>query len=133
MRIIVTGSRDFDNATMVFTILWRQLDACVINRERLTIVHGGCLSGADAIAEDWYSAVMCGRSVASAHLVKPEVHRADWTRYGLGAGPIRNEKMARKGADLCIGFLKTGAKNKGTNDMLNAARRHGIPDLTRES
>lgn len=127
MRIIVTGSRDYDNPTRVFTALWRRLDECVIGRHRLRLVHGGCKSGADVIATDWYSAVMCGRSVASAHLAIPEVHPADWTRYGLGAGPVRNETMARAGADLCIGFLKTGAKNKGTTGMLDAARRYGIP------
>lgn len=127
MRIIVTGSRDYDNPTAVFAALWRHMDTCVTGRDRLRIVHGGCKTGADVFATDWYSAVMCGRSVASAHLLMPEVHPADWTQYGLKAGPIRNESMARAGADLCIGFLKTGAKNKGTAGMLDLARKYRIP------
>jgi hypothetical protein len=130
VRIIVTGSREWENGGVVYAVLWRHLDECVNSRDRLRIVHGGCDTGADAIASDWYATVRMGRSLASAHLLTPEVHRANWTRYGLAAGPIRNETMARAGADLCVGFLKNGAKNKGTEGMLDLARQYGIPTVT---
>jgi hypothetical protein len=41
------------------------------------------------------------------------------------AGPRRNEKMARRGADLCLAF--PNGSSAGTDDMIRRAQRHGIP------
>lgn len=43
---------------------------------------------------------------------------ADWKRYGLGAGPIRNQQMLDEGKpDLIIAFPMQ--ISKGTRDMIN--------------
>lgn len=58
-----------------------------------------------------------------------EPHAADWAVHGRGAGPIRNEWMARLGADLCVAWWN--GVSTGTDDMVRRARAHGIPTEVR--
>lgn len=53
---------------------------------------------------------------------------ADWTALGKAAGPIRNQAMVDKGADLCIGIVTT-IESVGTRDCLQRAHLAGIPTL----
>ena len=56
-------------------------------------------------------------------LVEP--HPADWDGPdGKRAGFVRNEEMARLGADLCIAFWD--GRSSGTADMMRRAEQHGI-------
>jgi len=57
--------------------------------------------------------------------MEAEPHPADWERHGRAAGPIRNQEMADAGADLCIAFPY--GIGKGTYDMIERARKAGIP------
>ena len=45
---------------------------------------------------------------------------------GKAAGPIRNEHMAKLGADLAIGF-RTAGESRGTDGMAALCKRYGIP------
>lgn len=64
-------------------------------------------------------------------LVEP--HPAEWDRYGKPgsrknpAGLIRNEEMAKLGADLCIAFLRLDVASSGTRHMIDRAKSYGIP------
>lgn len=53
---------------------------------------------------------------------------APWNELGNAAGPIRNQAMVDKGADLCIGIVTT-IESVGTRDCLERARLAGIPTL----
>jgi hypothetical protein len=107
MRVIVTGSRDFDDGKAVFAELSR------IHAEHgITLLVHGSARGADTLAAEW----------AAAHSIAQEVFRPDWARYGRGAGPARNGDMVRAGADLVVAF----DGGRGTTDMCRQAERAGI-------
>lgn len=110
VRIIVTGGRDYADQNAVartLQALWNPLQP-----GKPTLVHGGA-PGADQIAHQY----------ARAHGWEVEVHYANWELHGRGAGPIRNQKMANAGGDLCIAF----PGGRGTADMVRRAEEAGIP------
>ena len=80
MRMLVTGSRDWADARLVRRAM---LDYAV-DDDPITVVHGDCPSGADAIAD----AVALGLSW------KTERHPADWRTYGKGAGFRDSRQLA---------------------------------------
>jgi hypothetical protein len=117
-RILVTGSRDWDDVGL----LTRELKAAIGEAASLgrpaVIVHGDCETGADAMAD---------RLARSAGLT-PEAHPADWegpcrasckpghrrrcrdgTDYCPAAGPFRNAEMVAAGADAALAFIKNGS------------------------
>ena len=111
MRILITGSRDWDDDAAI----WEAL-ALTDAREWHTLVSGACPTGADRIAEH----------VAETFRWTVERHPADWSR-GRGAGPERNAHMVSLGADLCLAFIKNNSRGaSGTADMAEAA---GIPTV----
>lgn len=117
MRLIVCGSRDFDDAKLLAHVLdniWQNA-----NFPALTVVHGGA-RGADSLAGEW------ARSSLTTHVgkVAEEVHMAEWDKRGNAAGPFRNRAMAASGADLCLAFWD--GKSRGTADMLGAATQYNI-------
>ena len=88
-----------------------------------TIVHGDC-DGADRIAD------FLGKR--QGHLVIPV--SADWDKYGLKAGPIRNKRMLKEHkVDLVVAFHDDLSKSTGTADMLEQAKKGGIPTKVHES
>lgn len=109
MRVIVCGSRTWSNERQIAERL-RNLPADSV------LVHGACPRGADFIAAQVWDAL--GRH--------DEPNPADWKRFGRIAGPLRNETMACKGADLCIAFRAAG-KSNGTDHMIKLAKQVGIP------
>lgn len=119
MRILVTGGRDYDDQITVGRALQA---ACLDLIDHLppwddgsrppTVVHGGA-RGLDTTAATL--AAEAGWNV--------EAHPADWDAHGRAAGPIRNQKMADLGADLCIAF----PGGRGTADMVRRAEKAGIP------
>lgn len=132
MRVIVTGSRDWEGRAAEFEIhrvlqrlesLADTLGSKLTNRlsgfvdspgPRLTIVHGGCPRGADAIVDRW----------ARRRDYEPEIHAPDW-KMGKSAGIFRNTYMVDLGADMCIGFIRN--TSPGTLDCLYKASAAGIP------
>lgn len=120
MRILVTGSRAWDDHTAV----WAALDAAVDGQREVTVVHGACPRGADAWAAQWceeFAAYYDNLGIA----VSEERHPADWQGYGKRAGFIRNAEMAAAGADLCLAFIKDGSA--GAAHCAVQADNAGIP------
>src|SRR3954471_22010862 len=111
-RILVTGSRHWENRTLVRNVLsatrWAYCTSGMV------VVHGACPTGADHIADEW--AIENGITV--------ERFPADWTRLGRAAGPIRNETMVQTHPDLVLAFLTPDSR--GTADCVRRADREGL-------
>lgn len=116
MRVIVTGSRDWNPGRAVYDAL----NALYMEKhDLLTVVHGGCPTGADYYAHMWMDPAAAGGDIAE------EVFPADWEKHGKRAGPLRNAEMVKAGADLVLAFPLPGGK--GTQHMIRIAREAGIP------
>lgn len=114
-RLLVTGSRDWDDVQtleMELTVGWINVGG----GDDVTLVSGNCPTGADKMAEEFWERSQYGPI---------ERHPADWDKLGKKAGFVRNDEMAKLGADLCVAFLKNNSK--GTKMMVGLAERAGIP------
>lgn len=112
-RILVTGSRDWDDADVVCKALGDAVLDVPIDHE-IVIVHGACPRGADKIAHDW--------AVRHGYII--EAHAALWSQWGPGAGPRRNAEMVSAGADVCLAFVKD--ESRGAVHTATLAARAGI-------
>lgn len=112
MRVLVTGSRNWTNEAAVYSALTE----LIRTSNRITVVHGACPTGADAIAHHWATSVPGATA---------EPHPAEWDRHGKAAGPIRNQQMVDLGADVCLAFLL--GESRGTRDCMRRAEAAGIP------
>ena len=110
LRVIVTGSRLLKDRLRIKKVLKKLPPGS-------TVVHGGCSTGADFIAD----------SIARELGLNVEVHKANWKR-GPRAGPERNLLMAQLGADFCLAFPVDPTESPciGTRDMVRKADAHGI-------
>lgn len=96
-RVLVTGSRDWDDRDTIYKALYAFDDA-----PHVTLVHGDC-RGADRIAAEF--AEQMGWTV--------EPHPAKWELFGNQAGYIRNDEMVKLGANICLAFNKNMSKGAG--------------------
>lgn len=111
MRVIVTGSRKWADRQAVYD----ELNALFQERGPFQLIHGGCSTGADAMAHDWVE--LASRIVH----VDEKVFKANWER-GRQAGPERNARMIEAGADLVLAFpLPEGTGTQGTIALARAA------------
>lgn len=111
-RILLTGSRDWRNDSLINVVLAEALSQF----PGATLVHGACPSGADATADlIWHFCF--GAPV--------ERHPADWEKLGKRAGFVRNAEMVELGADVCLAFIRNGSK--GATHTADLAEKAGIP------
>lgn len=103
MRVIIAGSRKVKD----YDFVARQIKDSGF--EITTILAGGC-KGVDELAVRY----------AEENNIPYEPFNADWKKYGVHAGPIRNEEMARH-ADALIAIPYKDSK--GTNNMINIAKK----------
>lgn len=113
MRILITGSRDWDDEQLIEDALefWSEL----ATGQQTTLISGACPTGADAIAEKL--AERWGWTI--------ERHPADWSTHGKRAGYLRNKEMVDSKPDLCVGFVKNNSR--GATMTLRLAEEAGIP------
>ena len=108
-KIVVAGSRGFNNYETA-----KEFIITCLEKENLTepisFLSGGC-RGSDLLGDRY----------AKEYGYPVEVYPAEWNRYGRGAGPIRNERMAEE-ADIIICFWD--GNSKGTGTLLEYARRY---------
>jgi YspA, cpYpsA-related SLOG family len=114
VRVLVTGSRTWEDETLIIKVLGEAW-AVTPPGEEFVIVHGDCPRGADAVAD--YVARAMGWEV--------EPHPADWDRFGKAAGPLRNIEMVKAGADVCLAFIRDGSR--GASHCARTAQAAGIP------
>lgn len=113
-RLLICGDRNWTDKRSIEAII----RATHAEHEDLVIIEGEA-RGADSIARD--TAIGMGIPV--------EPYAADWQKFGRAAGPIRNQQMLETQPDMVIGFHNDLENSKGTKDMLNRAKKEGIPVL----
>lgn len=117
-RVLVTGSRavgrGYDEVGMALLAVLSNNDG-----KQFTVVHGGCPTGVDAHADD----------IARTLNLMLEVHPANWGVFGRAAGPVRNQEMVDKGADMCLAFPWRDSY-RGTADCMRRAALAGITVYT---
>lgn len=99
-RILITGSRDWQDRAAVDDILTATAAANAFTETPTVIVHGGCPTGADAMADDW-----ARWHAARNPLIEFERHRAETFGPWPQCGPIRNRHMVGLGADITLAFI----------------------------
>jgi hypothetical protein len=127
-RIIVTGSRDWDDPDAIRERLYLAAVRSGRCEGGIVVVHGAG-GRADAAAKAWVDEVK--RNTVYDTKVEEEPHPAAWAvppRKGDPAGPRRNEEMAALGADECLAFpIGDRRTSPGTWNCIEACCRHGIP------
>lgn len=112
MRILITGSRNHTDVQLIREAI--QTHTMGLEPENVTIVSGGCPTGADRIAERY--ARLQGFTL--------EIHPAEWAKHGRAAGPIRNQQMVDAGADVVLAFPL--GESRGTKGCIRAAKVAGL-------
>lgn len=111
MTILVCGNRTLPDDAI--GVMRRRL-AHLPDGSQVRLVHGGC-RGADRLAH----------RLAQERGWLISEYPPDWKRYGLAAGPIRNQRMLDEGRpDKVWAFVER--LSGGTFDMVQRARRAGI-------
>ncbi len=107
MKVLVCGGRKYEDRKRVYDVLneWE-------NSQEITLLIEGGAPGADTLARDW--ARLNGVHVAEV--------KADWTSWGMKAGPMRNTAMLLLQPDFVIAF----PGGTGTADMVRKAKKAGI-------
>lgn len=115
---IVTGSRDWLDQDAVWGALEDRLAENQFSVRDFYVVHGGCPTGADAMAQAWVD-----------YKYDPHIigitYPADWDRLGRAAGPARNKLMISRGADVVLAFIRNNSS--GTSGCVRLAEKAGIP------
>ena len=109
-RVLVTGSRNWTNRTIVENALIEQAKLL----GPFVLVHGDA-RGADRIAAS------ITKSAGSEFQV--EAHPANWS-LGKAAGVLRNQEMVELGAVVCLAFPLP--ESRGTWDMVRRCEAAGI-------
>lgn len=108
MKVIIAGCRDFND----YKLLSSKCQNILKEVNDIEIVSGNC-NGADLLGERF--AKENGHNLI--------LFPAEWSVYGLSAGPRRNEEMAEY-ADALIAFWD--GKSTGTGDMIKRAEKHDL-------
>lgn len=109
MKVLICGDREWTNISMIR----RELEKLPKN----TLIIHGAARGADSIAD---------KVARELGFKKPIKYPADWTKYGKGAGPIRNREMLKEDPDLVLAFHNSIENSKGTKDMIEISKERGI-------
>ena len=113
MRVLICGGRDYQNQRKIYDYVGSLPKDAVV-------IHGGA-RGADRIA---------GYTARKEWGLKVEPYPAQWGKYGLSAGFIRNQQMLDEGKpDIVVYFHDDIESSKGTKDMVARARKAGIKVL----
>lgn len=113
MRVLICGDRHWTDSHLIFEYLDGYSGTIEV------VIHG-CSRGADSIAG----------SIADQLNIPVERYPAQWSMYGRGAGPIRNQKMLDEGKpDFVWAFHNDIRNSKGTKDMITRTMLAEIPFL----
>ena len=103
MKIAIVGSRTFNDYYYFGDELLRR-----VSLSDMDVIISGGAKGVDKLAEDF----------AKANDIPFKEFKANWEKYGKGAGFIRNSLIVEK-ADMVIAFWD--GKSTGTKDSIDKA------------
>lgn len=112
MRIIIAGSRNYDNTEDFF----RRMDSIPDSAPwflDITEVVSGTARGTDTMGEFW----------ADHFYIPVKRFPANWEKFGRSAGPRRNGEMAQY-ADGLVAFWD--GLSSGTRSMIDLAKGRGL-------
>lgn len=128
-RVLICGDRNWGNNGSInvqqaklfydryFQIVLDELSK-VQQEKGVEVVIEGEAKGADTM----------GRLAAERLGIEVLKFPADWKQHGRPAGPIRNRQMLKEGKPtLVLAFHDFIENSKGTKDMVEVARKAGIP------
>lgn len=111
IRLLVFGSRDWTDEAAIA----REIDSRL---SELDCIICGMARGADLI----------GRKIALNRGIPVIEFPAQWSSFGRGAGPIRNQRMLVEGQPTeAVGFHEDIAQSKGSADMKRRLDKENIP------
>lgn len=125
VRVLITGSRDWDDYDQMFSTLQRVYASL---KDRNPVLVHGAAKGADSAAAAIWTRL---GGTTEAHPADWKTHQADCTPACKSrsickrAGFARNDKMVKLGATLCVAFIKNNSKGATMCAML--ADKAGIP------
>lgn len=111
-RVIIAGTRDFNDYELLKSYCDYMLSKKVESGEEIVVLSGGA-SGADALGEQYAKE----RGYNILH------YPAQWDKYGRRAGPMRNRQMADN-ADALIAYWD--GESRGTKNMIEEAKKRGL-------
>ena len=121
LRIIVAGSREFNDYDLLRDTLMQYLDFMddkdVVDNPSQVKFISGTAKGADVLGEQF------------AYTYEYDVIRfpPDWDTYGKSAGYRRNAEMAKYASEAYgVLFAFWDGKSKGTKHMIDLAKRYGL-------
>lgn len=116
-RVLICGDRNWENYSRLLACVRKANDT-----EEIQVVIEGECRGADLMGRRAAEAI--GLSADSFTLLP---FPADWNRYKLAAGPIRNQQMLDEGKPTEVwAFHDTIEQSVGTKDMVNRALKAGL-------
>ena len=122
MRIIIAGSRDFNDVEMLNKEVLKVLNILYLEsnnklRRKDIEMISGTANGADKL----------GESFAKHYNIKLTLFPADWNKYGKSAGYKRNKQMslyAKENNGVLIAFWN--GTSKGTKLMIDIAKEDAL-------
>ena len=121
LRIIVAGSRDFNDYQLLSDTLMKYLEDMdntdTVDSPSQVKFISGTARGADVLGEQF------------AYTWEYEVKRfpADWDALGKRAGYVRNAEMAKYASEKTgVLFAFWDGKSKGTKHMIDLANKYGL-------
>lgn len=115
--VVINGSRQFNDYSLLEEECYKILNKYIEEGKNI-IIREGNASGADTLAARF----------ANENNFKLEVYKAEWDKFGKGAGFLRNIDMIKgkdgdKPMDIMIAF---NMNTPGTNHALKYAKEHTI-------
>lgn len=111
-RILICGSRGWKKVGPIETVI-----AGHLAQGPVTVIHGDCPDGADAIAD------AVGKKLGARVVPVP----ANWNRFGKRAGFIRNQKMLDEQHPQIVYAFRAHGKSNGTDDMVERSLAADVP------
>lgn len=117
IRIIVAGSRDFDDYSLLKLTLKEYINGLDIADLSQVVIISGAARGADTLGEYFtYDYQIAVRRFP-----------AKWDELGKRAGWVRNAEMAKYAAEKHgVLFAFWDGKSRGTKNMIDLANRYGL-------
>ena len=109
MKVLVTGDRHWKDKKMIKDVLSYLYG--------IDLIIAGDARGADRLTHE----------IAKEIGIPSKEYEARWEKHGKAAGPIRNKAMLDSKPNIVIAFHDNIKESKGTKNMMEQARKAGVP------